>query len=49
MKPDITIPEYTSPLFTKSQYKEINGLLEKGVFKFIDTVDVLEGVRIFNS
>ncbi|OCK92436.1 uncharacterized protein K441DRAFT_570137, partial [Cenococcum geophilum 1.58] len=29
--------------------KEINGLLKKGVFKFINTVDVLKGVRIFNS
>ena len=48
-KPDITTSEYTSPPFTESQRKEINGLLEKGVFKFINTTDVPEGARIFNS
>ena len=49
MKPDITTSKYTPPLFTESWHKEINGLLKKGVFKFINTADVLKGVRIFNS
>jgi hypothetical protein len=49
MKPDITIFKYTLPLFIESWYKEINGLLKKSVFKFINTVDILKGVKIFNS
>ncbi len=48
-KPDITTPEHTSPPFTESQHKEINGLLKKGVFEFINTADIPEGIRIFNS
>ena len=35
--------------FTKSQHKEINSLLKKGVFEFINTADVPEKVGIFNS
>jgi hypothetical protein len=49
MKPDIITPIYTLLPFTESQYKEINGLLKKGVFKFINTADILEGIGIFNS
>ena len=49
MKPNIITPRYTIPPFIESWHKEINGLLKKGVFKFINTVDVPEGVRIFNS
>ena len=30
------------------QYKEINGLLKKGVFTVVMEIDVLQGVRIFN-
>ena len=45
---DTTAFERTSP-FTESRCKEINGLLEKGVFEIIDTADVPKGVRIFNS
>ena len=30
------------------QYKEINGLLEKGVFVVITERDILQGVCIFN-
>lgn len=48
-KPDTTIFECTSPSFTESRRKEISGLLKKGVFELIDTADVPEGVRIFNS
>jgi hypothetical protein len=36
-------------LFTDSQRKEINRLLEKGVFATIIVKDVLQGVYIFNS
>jgi hypothetical protein len=35
--------------FTDSQRKEINGLLEKGVFATVIVKDVSQGVRIFNS
>ena len=35
--------------FTKSQRKEINGLLEKSAFKVISILDVPSGMRIFNS
>ena len=48
-KPDTTIFEYTLPSFIESRRKEISGLFKKGVFELIDTVDVPEGVRIFNS
>ena len=37
------------PPFTDLQRKEINGLLEKGIFVVIAERDVLQGVRIFNS
>ena len=36
-------------LFTDSRRKEINGLLEKGVFAVVTDSDVPQGVRIFNS
>ena len=49
MKFDTITFEYTPLLFTKSQCKEINSLFKKGVFKFIDIINVLEGIRIFNS
>ena len=35
--------------FTDSRRKEINGLLEKGVFVVIMERDILQGVHIFNS
>ncbi|KHJ30932.1 hypothetical protein EV44_g3972 [Erysiphe necator] len=38
-----------SPSFSESRAKEINGLLEKGVFEIIDIVSVPKGVRIYNS
>jgi hypothetical protein len=38
-----------SPLYTDSRRKELNGLLEKGVFELVDIADVPQGVRIFNS
>ena len=49
MKPNIITSKYTLPPFIESQYKEINSLLKKGVFKFIDIANVLKGVKIFNS
>jgi hypothetical protein len=36
-------------LFTDSRRKEINRLLEKGVFATVIIKDVSQGVRIFNS
>jgi len=41
--------EYTSPPFSESRRKEINGLLEKEVFEVIDIATIPGGVRIFNS
>lgn len=35
--------------FTASRQKELNGLLEKGVFKVVKLTDVPSGVRLFNS
>jgi hypothetical protein len=35
--------------FAESRQKELNGLLEKGVFEIVDLNDVPEGTRIFNS
>jgi hypothetical protein len=37
------------PLYTDSRRKELNGLLEKGVFGLVDIADVPQEVRIFNS
>ena len=49
MKPNIITSKYTLSLFIEFWCKEINSLLKKGVFKFINTADILEGVKIFNS
>lgn len=38
-----------SSLFADSRRKEINGLLEKGVFQVVNIIDVPYGIRIFNS
>jgi hypothetical protein len=45
---DILIIIQKTP-FTNSQQKEINRLLEKGVFTAITKKDILQGVYIFNS
>ena len=45
---DILVLVQETP-FTDSQRKEINGLLEKGVFVVIAERDVPQGVHIFNS
>jgi hypothetical protein len=37
------------PLYTDSRQKELNGLLEKGVFEVVNMADIPQGVRIFNS
>ena len=45
---DILVLVQETP-FTDLQYKEINGLLKKGVFAVVTEKDVPQGVRIFNS
>ena len=45
---DISVLIQDTP-FTDLQYKEINGLLKKGVFAVVTEKDVPQGVRIFNS
>ena len=45
---DISVLVQETP-FTDSRRKEINGLLEKGVFAVVTEKDVPQGVRIFNS
>jgi hypothetical protein len=37
------------PLYVESRHKEINRLLEKGVFQLVNINTVLQGTRIFNS
>jgi hypothetical protein len=37
------------PSYTDSRHKEINGLLEKGVFQLVNITTVPHGTRIFNS
>jgi len=45
---DISVLVQETP-FTDSRRKEINGLLEKGVFTVVTDNNVPQGVRIFNS
>ena len=45
---DILVLVQETP-FTDSWYKEINGLLEKGVFVVIMERNIPQGVHIFNS
>ena len=45
---DISVLVQETP-FTDSRRKEINGLLEKGVFAVVTDSNVLQGVCIFNS
>jgi hypothetical protein len=44
-------PDITAFLgdFTTSRQKELNGLLENGVFEMVSITDIPQGVRIFNS
>ena len=35
--------------FTESRRKEINGLLERGVFAIVNEADIPQDIRIFNS
>ena len=44
-----TVFAYGAPTFSESRNKEINGLLEKGVFKIINRSEIPHGTRIFNS
>ena len=48
---DITVylQEDNDNQFTASRYKEIMGLLEKGVFELVKQEDIPQGIRIFNS
>ncbi|CCD52037.1 similar to putative integrase [Botrytis cinerea T4] len=39
----------TSTIFVESRRKEVNGLMENGVFRLVKLVDVPENTRIFNS
>jgi len=45
---DISVLVQETP-FMDSQYKEINRLLEKGVFAVVTERDILQGIHIFNS
>jgi hypothetical protein len=45
----VFLQDEASPSFEDSQRKELNGLLEKGVFEVVNTSDIPQGVRIFNS
>jgi hypothetical protein len=47
--PTTTLTTTPSAPFAQSRQKELNGLLEKGVFQVVDARDVPAGVRIFNS
>jgi hypothetical protein len=38
-----------TPSFKDSRCKELNGLLEKGVFEVVNMADIPQGIRIFNS
>ena len=42
-------PAPSSNPFMESRHKEINGLLEKGVFEVVSISKVPQGIRIFNS
>jgi hypothetical protein len=44
-----TVFAYGAPTFSESRNKDINGLLEKGIFKIINRSEILHGTRIFNS
>ncbi|POS84828.1 hypothetical protein EPUL_003421 [Erysiphe pulchra] len=46
---DIYIKERFSPNFTDSRRKKLNGLLERGVFSYINLNNIPTGARIFNS
>lgn len=46
---DNLVDASTTPSFTDSRQKEIDGLLEKGVFKIVSISKVPTGTRIFNS
>ena len=35
--------------FAASRRKELNGLLESGVFEVVDITDIPHGIRVFNS
>ena len=48
MPADISVLVQETP-FTDLQYKEINGLLKKGVFIVVMEKDILQGIYIFNS
>src|SRR4051794_27285378 len=45
---NIKAPKNTPPLFVTSRRKELNSLLEKGVFEVVNITDIPQGTRIFN-
>lgn len=45
----LTTPANPRQPFVESRQKELNGLLEKGVFEIVNITDIPEGSRIFNS
>ena len=45
----VFLQDEASPSFEDSRRKELNGLLEKGVFEVVNISDIPLGVRIFNS
>ncbi|TQS37089.1 hypothetical protein Golomagni_02449 [Golovinomyces magnicellulatus] len=46
---DFYIKENFQPNLTNSRLKELNGLIEKGVFEIVKSEGVISGVRIFNN
>jgi hypothetical protein len=46
---ELTADQSPQSPFTASRHKELNGLLENGVFEVVDIKDVPDGTRIFNS
>jgi hypothetical protein len=45
----LIVDELSKSPFAVSWRKELNSLLESGVFEVVDITDVLHGIRVFNS
>jgi hypothetical protein len=46
---EIYIRATTDTQFVHSRQKEVNGLIDKGVFQLVHKTDIPQGIRIFNS
>jgi hypothetical protein len=46
---EIYIGAITDTQFVHSRQKEVNGLIDKGVFQLVHKTDIPQGIRIFNS